>query len=116
MKKTVRESVNPETGYDENALREFLLKKYLFPDSPATIIQVTRRSIDARRLQVRVNIEAIIYVDEEPDSLVQYKKEYRDVSGSGRVIIVGSGPAGMFAALRFLEMGIKPVILERGRM
>ena len=105
----------PETGFAEERLREFLLKKYQLPDNPQTSIQLVRRSIDARKPQVRVNIEAIIYVDEDPVSLIHYHKAYQNVSSSPQAVIVGSGPAGMFAALRFLELGIKPVILERGR-
>ena len=64
---------------------------------------------------MKVNVEVNLYIDEEPVSLLSYHKNYRSVEKSKKVIIVGSGPAGMFAALRFLELGIKPVILERGK-
>jgi uncharacterized protein len=74
-----------------------------------------KRSIDARSRQVRVNIRADLYVNEPPGERMTYRKAYHNVSNEGKVIIIGSGPAGLFAALRFLELGIKPVILERGK-
>ena len=115
LKKHVHEILSPEIGFDENVFRTYILGKYHLPDNEQTIIQLIRRSVDARHREVNVLVEAVIYVDEEPQSLVSYHKNYRDVRNSGRVIIAGSGPAGMFAALRFLELGIKPVILERGK-
>jgi uncharacterized FAD-dependent dehydrogenase len=115
LKKQIVESLPAETGLDEKKLRQYLLKKFGFDDSPKIFIQLSRRSIDARHRDINVLIEATIYIDEEPDSLLSYRKNYLDVRNSGRVVIVGSGPAGMFAALRFLELGIKPVILERGK-
>ena len=115
MIKHIRETVPPETAYSDDNLRQYLVRKYQFPDSLSTVVQLVKRSIDARRFPVKVNIEATIYVDEEPVSLLTYRKNYRQVEKSKQVVIVGSGPAGMFAALRFLELGIKPVILERGK-
>ena len=115
MKKQVHEILSPEIGFNENVFRTYILGKYHLSDNEHTIIQLIRRSVDARHRGVNVLVEAMIYVDEEPQSLVSYHKNYRDVRNSGRVIIAGSGPAGMFAALRFLELGIKPVILERGK-
>jgi hypothetical protein len=115
LKKTIHEVVPPEIGYDEEVLRKHILKKYGIEDTPSAILQLVNRSVDARRYPARINIDANIYIDQDIDSLITYSGSYQDVRNSARVIIVGSGPAGMFAALRFLEMGIKPVILERGK-
>lgn len=79
-------------------------------------VEITRRSIDARQRQVMVNLTLRVYIDEAPPaSPATSQREYRDVTSSQPVIIVGAGPAGLFAALRLIELGIKPIILERGK-
>ena len=79
------------------------------------VIRRTRQSIDARSRQVKVNVQAEVYVNELPPSLISFKLDYPDVSQKEKAIIVGCGPAGMFAALRLIELGIKPVLFERGK-
>ena len=115
MVKDIKITVPPEIGFDEEILKDFIIKKHNLNPRDNIQIKLIRRSIDARRQKVKVNIHAEVYVNEEPGEWISYRKEYRDVSNAPRVIIVGSGPAGLFAALRFLELGIKPVILERGK-
>ncbi len=78
------------------------------------LARVVKRSIDARQRQVKVNLSLEIYVDREPQpDPVHF--DYPSVDGRTEVVIVGSGPAGLFAALHLIELGLKPVILERGR-
>ncbi|MBK5286324.1 MAG: FAD-dependent oxidoreductase, partial [Bacteroidia bacterium] len=78
---------------------------------------VRRRSIDARQMQIKIRLSADVYVDEKASSefIIENKFIYQDVSGKASALIIGCGPAGMFAALRLIELGIKPVILERGK-
>ncbi len=78
------------------------------------LCRVVKRSIDARQRAPKVNLTLEIYVDNEPqpDAIIF---DYPDVSKATEVVIVGSGPAGMFAALRLIELGLKPILLERGR-
>ncbi len=80
-------------------------------------VLIRRRSIDARQKQVAVRLLADVYIDEQPadEIIFENKFSYEDVSGKPAAIIVGCGPAGMFAALRLIELGIKPVIIERGK-
>ena len=104
----------PEQAYDEAAFREQALRALRLPaDSPA-VVRKRRQSVDARGRQIRVHIDAEAFVGEVPPALIQYQKPQRDVSGAPVAIVVGAGPAGMFAALRLIELGIKPIVLERG--
>ena len=77
------------------------------------LVRVLRRSIDARRKPVKVNLSLEIFIDNEPQP-EPIHFDYPDVSHATEVVIVGSGPAGLFAALRLIELGWKPRILEVG--
>ena len=74
-----------------------------------------KRSIDARQRTVMVNLKVRVYIDEFPQDDEFPRIEYGDVSGKPRAIVVGAGPAGLFAALRLIELGICPVVVERGK-
>lgn len=78
-------------------------------------IKVLRKSIDARKKDVVFNYKVGVYIDESVPEKSAYAFEYQDVSKSKEVHIVGFGPAGMYAALRCIELGYKPVVLERGK-
>jgi len=85
---------------------------------PKTIreVKVLRKSIDARKKQVVFNYKVAVYIDELPnEEKVKYTFDYQDVSSKPKIHIVGFGPAGMYAALRCIELGYKPVVLERGK-
>lgn len=79
-------------------------------------IRPLQKSVDARSQKVKIRIKAEVYIDEAPPgNLKVRKKDYPDVSGKQPVIIIGAGPAGLFAALTLIEKGYKPVIFERGK-
>ena len=113
MKKEVQTVIRPEEAFDPEVFRAKMLKVARVSD-PDAQVRAIRRSIDARSRQVKVNIKAEVYVREEPPALISYRRDYPDVSNGDPVIIVGFGPAGMFAALKLVEMGYKPVVIERG--
>lgn len=115
MKKEIVDIVAPEIGFNEDNLKSYLIRKHGITDRDECHIQLIKRSIDARSKHVKVNIWVNLYVNELPENRMTYRKAYRDVRKANQVIIIGSGPAGMFAALRFLELGIKPILLERGK-
>ncbi len=76
---------------------------------------ITRRSVDARKRQIRVNLGIRVYADGEARAPDQPVFPYRDVHSAAPVVIVGAGPAGLFAALRLVELGFRPVVIERGK-
>jgi hypothetical protein len=84
-------------------------------ESRITHIKLSRRSIDARQKKVYVNISLEIIVDENYTKKEVFSTTYKALLGGKSVVIVGAGPAGLFAALRLLEAGIKPIIIERGK-
>ncbi|SOD97441.1 NAD(P)/FAD-dependent oxidoreductase [Spirosoma fluviale] len=104
----------PELALDELAFREQALTHLSLPDSADVVVRKRRQSIDARNRQVRVKVDADVYAGETPPPLIQYQKPETDVSRAPQAIVVGAGPAGLFAALRLIELGIKPIVLERG--
>lgn len=109
-------TLEPEIALDDAALRQFLLAKASLPNTTEEVfIQKLRQSIDARNRQVKVNLEVELYIGEKPAPVMEFKKNYADVSKNKQAIVVGAGPAGLFAALRLIELGIKPIVLERGK-
>jgi len=104
---------------DEERQKNSLLEKatrILRVDSNAiTGIKVLRKSIDARKKNVIFNYKIAVFLDEEITNNSKYSFEYKDVSSAKEIHIIGFGPAGMFAALRCIELGYKPIVLERGK-
>lgn len=115
MKKNLVLELPPEVAFDEIAFHQYIKKYLQLKDVNEFHVRITKRSIDARSRTIKVNINADVFIDEQPENIIEYKEEYKNVSDAKRVIIVGAGPAGLFAALRLIELGIKPIILERGK-
>jgi uncharacterized FAD-dependent dehydrogenase len=78
-------------------------------------VKVLRKSIDARKKKILFNYKVAVYIDEEISEKPDYTFDYKDVSEAKEIHIIGFGPAGMYAALRCIELGFKPVVLERGK-
>jgi uncharacterized protein len=115
MTKTIEVHLSPEEAFDESQFKQTLFRKLQIPDDGSLLINPLRRSIDARSRNVIVKVLVEIIPIEEAYATIIYKKDYPAVGKSNPVIIVGSGPAGLFAAIRLLELGIKPIVLERGK-
>lgn len=99
----------------EDILR-FKASKQLDVDiSDITGVKVLRKSIDARKKDIIFNYKVAVYINESVPEKSDYTFDYKDVSKSKEVHIVGFGPAGMYAALRCIELGYKPIVLERGK-
>jgi len=103
----------------EDEITDILLKKaaHHLSIKPSTIsgIKVLRKSIDARKQQIYFNYKVAIYIHEPLPETSAYQFEYKDVSSAKEIHIIGFGPAGMYAALRCIELGFKPIVLERGK-
>ncbi len=102
------------------AASEQTIKDYIAHDRGIDIrtisgVRVMRRSIDARQRTVFINLSVRVYVNEKPQDDVYRHTEYHDVSDGRQVIVVGEGPGGLFASLRLIELGLRPVVLERGK-
>lgn len=115
MQQTFQLTLSPEIALDDDAFRQFINKKLRLRPDDKPYIRKTRQSIDARSRQVKVNVQAEVYINELPPSLIQTPLHYPDVTNRPEALIVGCGPAGMFAALRLIELGIKPILFERGK-
>ncbi len=115
MHQQLQLTLPPETALDEASFRQYIVQTLHLQDADVLTVRKVRQSIDARSRQIKVNVQADVYADETPPPVIAYQKEYPDVSQKPTVVIVGCGPAGMFAALRLVELGYKPILLERGK-
>lgn len=108
--------VNPKTAYTDNLLRQHIAQQENMSVDDIAFIKIVKRSIDARQRQVMVNLKVRVYSGETPENTSLISPiDYKPVSGSRQAIVVGAGPGGLFAALRLIELGIKPIVLERGK-
>ena len=107
--------VRPHQAVNEATIKDYLAHEEGLEMKSMTHVRVLKRSIDARQRIIFVNLKVRVYINEEPTDDEYVKTEYRDVSSAPQVIVVGAGPGGLFAALRLIELGLKPVVLERGK-
>lgn len=115
MIKDLQIRVSPQIATDEQALRKQLSQDAGIDNKSITSIRVLRRSIDARHRNIFINLLVRIYVGEEQEEPDFIPIEYKEVSGARKAIVVGAGPGGLFAALRLIELGVKPIVVERGK-
>lgn len=99
----------------EGVLLRKAAKQLKIDPSEISTIKVLRKSIDARKKEIIFNYKVAVYINEAAPEKSNYQFEYKDVSNAKEIHIVGFGPAGMYAALRCIELGFKPIVLERGK-
>ena len=107
--------VSPHVVASADSLKEYIAREKGIDVRTINAVRILKKSIDARQRTIYVNLKVIIYANETPQEPVYTPIHYQDVSSGKRIIVVGEGPAGLFAALRLIEAGLCPVILERGK-
>jgi len=115
MIKEIQLRINLFEERKEDTLRYKASKKLDINIEEISAIKVLRKSIDARKKETIFNYKVAVYINESISEKQNYKFEYKDVSKCKEIHIIGFGPAGMYAALRCLELGYKPIVLERGK-
>lgn len=115
MRKVIQTTVSPETATLDSLITQHICKEFGYNISEFNGFKIQKKSIDARRKPIKVNLQLEVFIGEsvEKDS---FQLNLNNVSNAPKVAIVGAGPAGLFAALKLIELGLKPVIFERGKM
>lgn len=115
MQKEIEIAVAPSAANSPGDLALECAQQLAINAENISAVKVIRRSIDARSKQVKYRLKCLVYVNETPvDELVE-KRSYPNVKEQRPIVVIGSGPAGLFAALRLIELGKKPIVIERGK-
>ncbi|MDA3893284.1 MAG: FAD-dependent oxidoreductase [Salinivirgaceae bacterium] len=114
MVKEITLVLSPKQASSEEFYHSIIANKLNISAKRISHIQVKNRSIDARGKQVKIQLRVFVFIDESPIEEPKIEFNYQNVSAKQPVIIVGAGPAGLFAALKLLQLGLKPIIIERG--
>ena len=105
----------PEIAANEQRLKEYISKEKGINLRNINATRILKRSIDARQRTIFVNLKVRVYINEMPKEDEYEHTIYNNVEGKPQIIVVGAGPGGLFAALRLIELGLRPVIVERGK-
>ena len=115
MTKEIDISVSPQLAADDNHLKEKTASLLQVNTSEVSFVKILKRSVDARSRNIKIHLKVLVYINESaPENTIPFI-EYPNVSKKRSVIIIGAGPAGLFAALKLIQRGFKPIILERGK-
>lgn len=105
----------PQFAYNEQAIKETVSRQCGFDVRTINAVRVLKKSIDARQRTIFVNLKVRVFINEEPTENEYNRIEYPNVSHKPAVVVVGAGPGGLFAALKLIELGLRPIVLERGK-
>ena len=107
--------VLPEQAVNEQNIKNYIAKDKGLDARTINGVRVLKRSIDARQRTIFVNLTVRCYINEMPQDDEYERVEYRNVENCPQAVVVGAGPAGLFAALKLIELGIRPIVVERGK-
>ena len=114
MIKDIDLTLTPQEAFEERTIKKKAASKCGLPFTKVTGVKILRKSIDARRIEIKINLRVRLFVGEEVKNTWN-PVSFPDVSSSPSCIVVGMGPAGLFAALTLIERGMRPIVLERGK-
>ena len=114
MIKDIDLTLTPQEAFEERTIKKKAASKCGLPFTKVTGVKILRKSIDARRVDIKINLRVRLFVGEEVKNTWN-PVSFPDVSSSPSCIVVGMGPAGLFAALTLIEKGMRPIVLERGK-
>ncbi len=115
MTKEYQIRVLPVVAASENAIKRYLAEEQGIDQRTINSVRVLKKSIDARQRTIFVNLKIRVYINEVSQDDEYEHTEYQNVEGRPQVVVVGEGPGGLFASLRLIELGLRPVVLERGK-
>lgn len=115
MTTTLQFRVTPDVAFVAEHLRQHVARELQVAPREIHAVRTLRRSIDARQRTIYVNLTVEVWVGEDPTTLAFERICYQNVENAPQAIVVGAGPGGLFAALRLIELGVRPVVLERGK-
>jgi len=115
MKNELNLVLSPEEAANESVIKTIAARQLHISENNITFIKIIKRSIDARSRNIKINLKIDIYINERIPAEPDYKPNYSNVSSKTPVIVIGAGPAGLFAALQLIENGFKPIVIERGK-
>lgn len=115
MIKELQIRVAPQVAATEPLLKNWLADECAIDARTITSVRILKRSVDARQRNIFINLKVRVYVNEQPADDEYQHAEYQNVEGRPEVIVVGAGPGGLFAALRLIERGLRPIVVERGK-
>lgn len=105
----------PEQAASEQSLKQYIGREKGLDVRTINAIRILKRSIDARQRTIYVNLTIRVFVNETPSEEEFERTDYPNVEGRPAVIVVGAGPGGLFAALKLIELGLRPIVVERGK-
>lgn len=107
--------VLPEQAANEQSLKQYIGREKGIDIRTIHAIRILKRSIDARQRTIFINLKIRVFINEEPTETEYIPTEYKNVSDKPSVIVVGAGPGGLFAALKLIELDLRPIVVERGK-
>lgn len=115
MKKEVSLILSPAQAYSEESYLPIVAETLGMSQHNLSTVRIIRKSIDARGRNIRINITFEVFIGEEAPSVLENSYDYNRVDSKPEVVVIGAGPAGLFASLRLIELGYRPVLLDRGK-
>ncbi|OQY03440.1 MAG: FAD-binding protein [Bacteroidetes bacterium 4572_117] len=115
MQKNIQLSLSPKQAAQESDYKNYIADYLEIKSDRISYYKIIKKSIDARSHQVKIVVELTVVTDEAVPKVEEFRPEYKHVTNKPEIVIIGAGPAGLFAGLKAVELGYKPIILERGK-